>query len=196
MSDASAKAPDDGVVYYRYEGRDGQVHLVDSLERVPKKYRAKAERLTLTPPNEAVVLPAEAPTTVSKASDLPASVRVRAVSSGELRTGVRDFAAFAKHLDVPSVAVGFGGGILAFVVAGLFRRTGRLLGKLALLAVVGMLVVGAYFGWLRRSAGLPGQSLISSPGAVLDDAKAARKQLEEHLKQQQKTLDALEAPPK
>jgi len=104
---------------------------------------------------------------------------------------VGDVVPFVKDLDLPSVAVGFALSLVLWVGSSVVRRSGRLLFKLAGIALVVALVVGAYFGWLRRAAGLS-DSQLSNPASVIQDAKGAAEQMQRRLQKNERTLRQLE----
>ncbi len=104
---------------------------------------------------------------------------------------VGDVVPFVKDLDLPSVAVGFALSLVLWVGSSVVRRSGRLLFKLAGILLVVALVVGAYFGWLRRVAGLS-DSQLSNPASVIQDAKGAAEKMQRRLQKNERTLRQLE----
>jgi hypothetical protein len=64
--------------------------------------------------------------------------------------------------------------------------------RLLLLASVGLLGAGAYFGWVRRTTGHEGP-LLASPAALIDDARDAVQKMNERSRQQERVLRELEA---
>ncbi len=148
--------------FYRYEGKSGRVVIVDSLDKVPQELRGKAERVQLSGPPSRAL--------------------------GELAAGTSDGSGF--HLG--SFALGVGAASLCIVVALLFRRAGslmlaKLLGGAALLALLG----GLYLGMLRHTTG-QSDSLWSSPGDIVDDARKAVEKTNASRREQQKMLDEIQ----
>ncbi|MCB9653785.1 MAG: hypothetical protein H6729_06610 [Deltaproteobacteria bacterium] len=156
-------------VAYRYSDGDGTIHIVDALEAVPPEYRAAAKRVVLAGGRRAL----EAVKGQVRNQDWPGVAR------------------FVGDLDGPSVVVGFAVGLLGALGFTILRITGRIVLKLALVLVVGALFFGAYFGWVRRSAGLSSDA-FSTSGALIDEAKNAAKQIREQKKKQKKILEDLE----
>ncbi len=108
---------------FTYEDGEGHIHVVDSLEKIPKKYRELAK---------------EARSSLDRAK--------------KVQRQVGDVAPFVKELDLPSVAVGFALSLGFVLVFSIVRRTVGLMLKLALLALIVFLVGGAYFGWINRAS--------------------------------------------
>ena len=104
---------------------------------------------------------------------------------------VGDVLPFVKELDLPSVAVGFAGSLVFFLVFAIVRKTFGLMIKLALLAAILILVGGAYFGWLRRASGM-GDDALASPQELIDDAKRTAADYQKRIDQQEKALKKIE----
>jgi len=95
--------------------------------------------------------------------------------------------AFAKQMDWPSFAAGFGLALaLGTVVLFLSRGSLRWLGFLLLLAVL-VGGSGAYFGWLRRSTG-QSTAAFASPSALINDAQRAVEKMKERDSQQDRVI--------
>lgn len=160
--------------FYRFVDEHGEVHLVDSLARVPARYRDGVQTVDLAQATFAVQ-PGRPNGSISK-------------QPGPKMTNLGTFIA---SLDVPSVLVGVGLSLVAHGGFSLIRRRGGpwLRGAL-LLGAVAVLSLG-YIGWLRRTAGL-GTSHWATPHQLVDDAKAAAEQMKVKLRRQQKALLELE----
>ncbi len=92
-----------------------------------------------------------------------------------------------------SFGVGFG---VALMVAMLFKVLPnglRIASRVAIVVGVGIALTGLYLGAVRGSTGAPGASLLTSPGALIDDAKGAVKQMNLRQKQQQEELEKIQA---
>jgi len=90
-------------------------------------------------------------------------------------------------------AFGLGIGV-AFLLGLLFRRlpgTFRLVLRFAIVAGVGALIAGAYFGLLRRATHQSGDAL-AGPGALIDDAKNAVEKMNARVRAQQAELKEVE----
>lgn len=82
----------------------------------------------------------------------------------------------------------------ALLVVFLFRRLPgslKLVLRLGIMAGVGALAVGAYFGWMRRTTHQSGDAL-AGPGALLDDAKSAVEKMNARMRVQQEQLKEIE----
>ncbi len=161
--------------FFTYRDADGHLYLSDSLEGIPKKYRELAEEVKLGE-------------RLKQARQLP---KKSLKEAKKVQREVGDVLPFVKDLDLPSVTVGFALSLGVLLVLSIVKRTGKLLIKLALLVAICALIGGAYLGWLRRAAGL-GDSKLSSPKAVIDDAKKAATQFQKRLDEQEKTLHKIE----
>jgi hypothetical protein len=92
-----------------------------------------------------------------------------------------------------SFAVGFG---LALVLAALFKVLPnglRFVSRVALVLGVGVVLTGLYLSAVRGSSGAQGGSVLTSPSALLDDAKAAVEQMNLRQKQQEEELRKIQA---
>lgn len=217
MSKPEPKAPEG---FYRYFDADGQVHIVDDLETIPAKFRDKAEKIeakgkrdvfsfvddeghTLIADSvEAIpkkyrdlakkVSVEDAKKTVKKLEKSLEGVKTTGlVKAKEAQREVGDVVPFVKDLDIPSVIFGIALAVVVSFVLSLFKRTGKTLAKLGMVVMIVALVAGSYFAWIRRVAGL-GETKLSSPTAMIDDAKKAAAQMQKKLDSQQKLLEQIE----
>jgi hypothetical protein len=98
----------------------------------------------------------------------------------------------AETLHWPSFAAGATGALLlGLVVLGL-RRAGTPMLRFALIGGLVVLGAGAYFGWLRRVTG-QGESMVSSPATLIDDARSAVESMNARTREQQRILKDLES---
>lgn len=180
MSEPTTATPNQ--VFYRYEGPDGRVLLVDSLDKLPEAARTKAERLDFPGSEKSALgdafqglLPGDATTTPNGAS----------------ATGS------PSGVHWPSFVLGLGAGVGAVLILRWLLGSGsssfgkRLLVSTALVIGLAALLGGLYLGWLRKSTG-QSDSSVATPQQIIDDAKRTVKQVEERRKEQQQQLDELE----
>jgi hypothetical protein len=92
------------------------------------------------------------------------------------------------QLDWGSAALGFGLGLL---VALLLPRSWKGVTRVAVVLGVGALLVGGYLSALRRSTGADTSSLLSSPGAIIQDAKAAVQKANEAQRTRERELEEI-----
>jgi hypothetical protein len=100
---------------------------------------------------------------------------------------------FARgELHWPSFGAGAACALLAGALFfGLLRARAPLV-RLLLLGAAALLGSGAYFGWVRRTAGHAGP-LLESPATLLDDARSAVQKMNERSREQARVLRELEA---
>lgn len=208
--------------FYRYVDSEGHVHLVDRLEAVPKAYRSEAEKIeakdsrldlfafedgdghTLIA-DSLEAIPAKFRKVAKKidekdAAKVVAELKKKAsaakkdglATAREAQREIGDVVPFVKDLDIPSVMFGVGLTLIFMFVLSLMRRTGRLFAKVGLLLLIAVFVAGSYFAWIRRVAGL-GDTKLSSPTSMIDDAKKVAKQMQDKLEAQQRVLERIEA---
>jgi hypothetical protein len=219
VSKPDPKAPEG---FYRYLDDDGQVHVVDDLTAVPKKFRAAAEKVeakgkrgdlfsfvdddghTLIADSlEAIpkkyreiakeVSVKDAKKTVASLEKKLVAAKDRGlVEAKKAQREVGDVVPFVKDLDIPSVIFGVALAVVVSFVLSLFRRTGKTLAKVGMVLLIVALVAGSYFAWIRRVAGL-GDTKIASPTAMIEDARKAAKQMQKKLDAQQELLKKIEA---
>ena len=86
------------------------------------------------------------------------------------------------------------GAAVALVLGGVamlaFRKSARLVAIVASMLIVAALTT-ALLTYARRQAGLPGDGLVT-PGVLLDDARAAAKALDDHHREQARSIDETE----
>jgi hypothetical protein len=130
--------------------------------------------------------------------------RVPSSARGSLETMV-----IARHPEAPAASLSdlsrqtlhwpsFGAGAACALVAVCLwlalRRVRMPLVRFSLLGGFLLLGAGAYFGWMRRLTGQSG-SLISSPAALIEDARTAVGQMNERTRERQRILKELESQP-
>lgn len=97
----------------------------------------------------------------------------------------------AQDFHAPSFIVG---ALLTLALGALWLLSRRSQSRLLRLALFGGLVLAgssAYLGWVRRTTG-QGDSLVASPAALVDDARAAVQKMNERSREQQRVLEQLE----
>lgn len=180
MSEPSTATPDQ--VFYTYEGPDGRVQLVDSLEKLPPAVRAKAKRSVFEGDRSAPDTLGELLSGRDAARDTP--------NDGPTAVSV-------TSVHVPSFALGVAAGLGVFFILRWLSRPSptsfgkRLVGSLALTAGLVAVLSALYLGWLRRSSGQT-DGLVATPSEVIDDAKRTMQLVEERRRAEQKQLDELE----
>jgi len=133
---------------------------------------------------------------VDSLSQVPPAERARAESVGSTNNAAPTSTTAgvieaSKQFDLPSFAAGFGVAlVLGVVVSLLFRNSARAVSALLLMGFV-VAGTGAYFGWLRRSTG-QSDALLTSPTAVIDDARKAVEKMKQAQKQQDQTIREIE----
>jgi hypothetical protein len=98
----------------------------------------------------------------------------------------------AQTLDWPSFAAGATCALLLGLVGLGLRRAGTPVLRFALIGGLVVLGAGAYFGWLRRVTG-QGESMVSSPATLIDDARSAVESMNARTREQQRILKDLES---
>jgi hypothetical protein len=150
--------------FYRWVDGQGRTHVVASLDEVPLAERAGAASVSL---------------------------------NGEDAVG-RYTAPVAPSSSPPwqpewiSFGVGFG---LALVLALIFRclpGSMRWVTRIALVLGAMALLMGVYLGLIRRTAGLKGDQVLTSPSALIQDARSAVEQMNGRQKQQDEELRQLQ----
>lgn len=183
---------------YRYKDADSHWVYTNDLESVPAAF-SKAVEAFVPEDRGGDRLQETAERVREQAEDaleaLPGQAKaLGAKSKATARRSLRevgDVMPFVKELDGPSVAVGFALSLVIWVGTSAVRRRGRLLFKLLGLSLVVALILGAYFGWLRKAAGLS-ESQLSSPAALIQDARGAANQMQQRLRKTERTLRRLE----
>lgn len=96
-----------------------------------------------------------------------------------------------RELHGPSFAAGAASAlVIGLVLLALLRARAPLV-RMALLGGLVLLGTGAYFGWVRRTTGQDG-ALLSSPAALIDDARSAVQKMNERSREQERVLQELE----
>lgn len=149
-------------VFFRYEDDTGRVVIVDSESQIPAKARGQVERIELD----------GAPSTPVTSPPAPAGHSLSAFHT-------------------PSFLLGFGvallvGTVLLSLRGGGSRTLAKLLGGAALIAVL----AGAYFGWLRKTAG-QSDSVVASPTELVEDARRAVEKVERRREEQERVLEEI-----
>lgn len=159
--------------FYRYTDAEGRVVIVDSLSSVPRPFRATAERVKLdSKPSIEVPVPRSSGTPAP--SPLPGSTQLAELDE------------LGVHW--PSFAVGFGSALLLGLLLFTIRKLGSPLGRVVLFVGGILLFVGLYLGWLRRSTGQT-DALITSPSAVIQDARRAVEQMNRRNQKQDEQIE-------
>lgn len=194
--------PEASGALYRYRDPEQGWVFTNDLEAIPEAARDTVQRFV---PQADVGAAAEEGARRLRddaeraLEELPAKARAlgrRSKREAEaVQREVGDVLPFVRDLDLPSVAVGFAGALLVWVASSMLRRTGRLLFKVGAFALVVALVAGAYFGWLRRAAGL-GEGRLSTPKAIVDDARKAADDMQDRLQKNERLLRQLEENPR
>lgn len=184
MSEPSPAIPDQ--VFYRYDGPDGNVVLVDSLDKLPPDVRPKAKRLVYEGSSRSLQ---------GTLNDLLTGNDDWQATSTSTSSAANPEAVLGLH--TPSFVLGVGTGLGVFFVLSWFLRPQstsfgkRLLVSVALTAGVAAVLGGAYFGWLRRTTGQAG-GVVATPSQLIEDAKRTMREVEERRKEQQRQLDELD----
>lgn len=88
------------------------------------------------------------------------------------QTGIAGALAQGKLSGYQIFGLGFAAALLVAFVFSRLPGTFRLVARVAIVGGVVALLGGAYFGWMRRTAG-QSKDTFAGPGAMIDDAKAA-----------------------
>ena len=151
--------------FYRWVDADGRLHVVSSLDAVPKADRARAERVTLT----------------------------GQTALGSDPRGAAPAASSDWRLDAGSFGLGFGAALLLSLLFRVLPNGWRSLSRVAVVLGVAALLTGLYLGAIRRSTGAKDGSVLASPSALIEDAKAAVESLNQRQKQQDEELRKIQA---
>jgi hypothetical protein len=186
-------APKRSQVFYRYEGADGRVLIVDSKGKLPADARESAQRIELS--GGAGETPAG-----DGSYNLVAPLATDERAPADVSTAVdpSPFTALPNGFDNASFGAGLGVGLLlAAVLLGVFGRSssGGFFRRIALRGalVVGLaaLVGSAYFGWMRRTTG-QGEGTLATPGQLIDDAKRAVEEVQQRRRDQERQLEEID----
>lgn len=172
--------------FYKFHGTDGTDHIVDSLELVPEKLRASAEKIELKRPAGE---PLERARDQLRRAQARAHTGMRAAKNAQHQVG--EIVPFVKELDLPSVAVGFAAGLVAVLAMTIAFRMGKLFVKLGLVLAIVALVGSAYFGWIQRATGL-GKDVLSSPIELIHGAEDAAAKVKQRIKDDEAMLKKIE----
>jgi hypothetical protein len=124
--------------FYKYKGDDGVEYIVNSLNLIPEKAKSSAQKIDLTKQ------------ITGEIKQVEKKVQEGYRDAKKVQHEVSGFLPFVADLDLPSMAVGFGLALSAFLLLTFMWRTGKLLLKLGLIAGVVLFFGGAYLGWVRR----------------------------------------------
>jgi hypothetical protein len=160
---ATAASGPHGAQYYRFQDASGRVHLVDSIDSVPQALRAHAACIEFR--DDATQLPSLA----SRGSSL-------------LSHGLRSYQIFG---------LGFAAALLVALVFSRLPGTRRLVVRSAIVGGAVALLAGAYFGWLRRTAGQSSEA-FTGPSALIEDTKAAIAKMNARTQAEQAELKEIE----
>lgn len=87
--------------------------------------------------------------------------------------------------------LGFAAALLVAFVFSRLPGSLRLVARLAIVGGVAALLVGAYFGWVRRTA-LQSSDALAGPGTLIDDAKSAVSKMNARIQAEQAELKETE----
>jgi len=178
---AKEATPDGPGTFYVYTDGRGTQHIVDSAKLVPKKHRKSAKKWMMEGTGPSVrKIKHELSTALSKTAE---TVGIASPTESE--------AAESQGFHTPSFLLG---AILAsalFLASYVLRRNSSPLLKAVILVIVVGIAGGAYFGWVRRQAGID-SSATASPVAVVNDAREAVEKLEGRMQKEQKLLEAIQ----
>src|SRR5437867_3633747 len=123
MADTPAAAS-----FFRYQDENGGVHVVDSLDNVPARFRKQAHKITLQP---------TAPTPLgdkvgAQATDLANGAATQVYKATEVTYGVLNRTPLAGYFSAPGASATAGGLLAVGVTWAVLRRRGPLWLKLLL----------------------------------------------------------------
>ena len=157
-----------GETFYQYLDPSGAVHIVDRLEKVPAALRDQARKIEL---------PAEEAAAVKEAlGTFERLEKSLGKQSSQFQGQVRALTE-GHSVDPVSFGLGFLAAALVSVALWAVKGTAKIALKLGLLVLIGVLLAGLWFGYVRRAAGLS-QEVLSDPRQLIDDAKRAAKELD------------------
>ena len=159
--------------YFTYTDASGVQVIVDRLADVPAEYRAGAEYIDLSKP-------------ALDASRIENRPVVAMSPAGKLCLGETVGCLHATSFLVGAAVALVLGGVAMLA----FRKSARLVAIVASMLIVAALTT-ALLTYARRQAGLPGDGLVT-PGVLLDDARAAAKALDDHHREQARSIDETE----
>lgn len=91
-----------------------------------------------------------------------------------------------------SFAAGFGVALLLAALFKLLPNSMRFVSRMALVAGVGVLLTGLYLSLTRRASGVQDVGVLTSPSALIQDARGAVEQMNLRQKQQEEELRAIQ----
>ncbi len=171
--------------FYRYTDDDGEVHIVDALDRVPADHRDDAEPVRL---GEATVFfPKRYAQDATPVANVAPPSSPGHASSGLLTVDDLHWPSFLGGLGVATLLFG----ALAVIRSRRFGGVAQRLLTVGAFGAVGVLVVVAYLGGLRRAAGLD-DGATATPQQLIDDARQAAQQVKARLQKQESIMKKTE----
>jgi hypothetical protein len=155
--------PGEPQVFYRWLDAQGRLHVVSSIEQVPIADRPKASLVVLN----------------------------GAESVSELGSGSGSAAAW--RLDTVSFAIGVAAALILTLVFRALPSSLRKLSRFAIVLGLAALAGAAYLGVVRRSVGMPGASPLTTPSALVEDARRAVDNMNLRQKQQDEEIKKAQA---
>ena len=167
--------------FYRYADDDGEVHIVDGLDRVPPEHRESAAQVRL---GEATVF---FPKRYADDGAVPIAAVAPPVRPDRPSSGL-----ILADLHWPSFVGGVGVAIALFGAVAVIRsrRFGGLTRRLltvGAIGAVGILAAVMYMGGIRRAAGLD-DGATATPQQLIDDARRAAEQVKARLQKQERIM--------
>ena len=150
--------------FYRWVDGQGRTHVVASLDEVPLAERARAASVSLN--SEDAV--------------------------GRYTAPVASSSSPAWQPEWISFGVGFGVALVLALIFRLLPGSMRWVTRIAFVLGAVALLMGAYLGLIRRTAGLQGDQVLTSPSALIQDARSAVEQMNARQKQQEEELRQLQ----
>lgn len=174
--------------FYVYDDSDGIQHIVDSVKMVPKVYRKHTKRWVMDAGDErgAGEIDAALSDGISSLARTMEAVVTPSASSST--------APLAPGFHLSSFLLGLVLGTVLFVGSFLLKKKSSLLVKAVIGLVVATIAGAAYFGWIRRQAGLSGD-IIAEPRSMINDARKAADLLQQRQITQERRLEEIEKPP-
>lgn len=135
---------------------------------------------------------------VSSLDAVPSAERARAervTLNGQTALGgaVPSTPASDWRLEPSSFGLGFGAALLLSLLFRLLPHGWRSFSRIAVVLGVAALLAGLYLGAIRRATGAKDGGALATPGALIDDAKAAVEKLNQRQKEQDEELRKLQA---
>jgi hypothetical protein len=181
MAEAPATLrPPETKTFFLYVDEGGAQVVVDSLKKVPSRYRSAVRAVTLPVDNRS----GEASWSLDSLRKVAERISMPAAAPASFKEVV-------SAIHWPSVGLG---AVAAAVLWSAWTRLGKSRGvvlKTAVIILALALSSGVYLGWLRRSAGLAKQA-VSTPQTIVDDARKAATQIDNFYKTQQSVIDQVD----